>query len=264
MGCRQGEFMKNILVLLAMCFCALAMGADKKVITLTSENSISFNQAFTSSYIAKKQVELLELLNTSNESDFYVVLYSPGGSISAGSLFIDTIKATGKNVHTITIFSASMAYQTVQALGTRYILPSGTLMSHRGYVSGLSGQVPGELNARVNMIESTINQMEYVSAARVKIPINQYRSDIQNELWLVGEDAVKRGHADEVALAKCDKSLSGTYIDTVMTMFGPVSVEFANCPLITGFLSVKFGSNEAVDHLNKYFENILNQVDFRL
>lgn len=252
--------MKNIMIALAMVLTSVAYGKETKVITLTSQNSVTFNQAFRSSYVAKKQLEILELLNNSSEKDIYLVMYTPGGSISAGQLFIDTIRATGRNVHTLTIFSASMGYQTVQALGKRYILPSGTLMSHRGYVSGLSGQLPGELNTRINMLTATVNNMEKVSAARVGIPLTQYKKEILNELWLVGEDAVKKGHADEVALAKCDASLSGTRLETVRTIFGPVTVEFANCPLITGFISVKFGSRRAVNRLREYYNSISTQI----
>lgn len=256
----KGEYMKKLLVALALVLSTVAVAKEPKVITLTSENSITFNQAFTSSYVAKKQVELLSLLSTSSAEDFYIVLYTPGGSISAGQLLIDTIKATGRNVHTITIFSASMGYQTVQGLGKRYILPSGTLMSHRGYVSGLSGQIPGELNTRVEMLQSMIDKMETVSAKRVGLKIDDYKKQIQNELWLIGSDAVKAGHADEVVLAKCDQSLSGTYVDSFRTIFGPVQVEFARCPVITGYLSVKFGARRAVEQLDNYFSNIMGQV----
>lgn len=238
----------------------LGFSKEMKTIELSKDNSISFNQEFTSSYVAKKQVELIELARKSQEEDLFIVLYSPGGSISAGQLFIDTAKALNKNIHTITVFSASMSYQTVQALGKRYILPSGTLMSHRGYASGLSGQVPGELNARVDMLLSMVTQMEKVSAERVGITLKEYKKEIRDELWLIGEDAVKQGHADEVVLAKCDKSLSGIRTETFQTLFGPVQVDFSNCPIVAGPVDVRFGNSEAINYVQRYYNNITNFV----
>lgn len=235
--------------------------AFSKTITLTSQNTVSFNQPFDDMSVAKKSVELMELVENSKEKDFYIIMNSPGGSVSDGQNFIDFVKGLGKNVHTITIFSASMAYQTVQALGTRYILPSGVLMSHRGHVSGLSGQVPGELNTRIKMLETLLGRMDSVSAARVGMPLDSYKSLIRDEYWVTGEDAVKAKHADEVVLAKCDKSLSGTYTETVYTLFGPVNVELSNCPLVTGILNISFASKEAYSEAIKRFSTSRKNIE---
>ena len=230
--------------------------ANLNTIELTDKNTISFNEAFDAMSVAEKQVELFELAATSPENDIYLVMYSPGGSVSAGSLFIDTAKALGKNIHTITIFSASMGYHTVQGLGKRYILPSGVLMSHRAYASGLQGQFPGELNKRVNLLMKSTEELDKIAAARVGLKLDEYKSAIHDELWLTGQDAVNKGHADEVIQAKCDESLSGTYFKKFYTFFGPVDVEYSKCPLIVGPVSIK-GSNSAVMEVKK---NILDDV----
>jgi ATP-dependent Clp protease protease subunit len=119
-------------------------------IILTENNHINFNEKVTDEFVAKKQLELFTKNNLLYRHEpLYVVLDTPGGSVTAGLAFIDNIKSLGRPVHTITIFAASMGYQIVQELGIRYITPSGTLMSHRGAISGISGQVPGELKLSI-------------------------------------------------------------------------------------------------------------------
>ena len=242
----------------------LLFSAEHRVIELNKNNTVTFNEDFNAMSVAQKQAELMKLAETSSEKDLYIVMYTPGGSISAGQLFINTVKALNKKVHTISIFSASMGYQTVQALGKRYILPSGILMSHRAYVSGLQGQFPGELNKRIEMLMNSTESMERVSAARVGLSLDDYKKAIHDELWVIGQDAVNKGHADEVVLAKCDKSLSGSYIKTFYTFFGPVDVEFSNCPLITGPLRIVTGqSQESVNSVMDYYNNIFSKVEFK-
>ena len=235
--------MKKLLCLLLL-LPTLAF-ANLKNIKLTSKNTINFNETFTGMSVAEKQTELFNLAANSSEDDLYIVMYTPGGSVSAGSLFIDTANALGKRIHTITIFSASMGYNTVQGLGRRYILPSGILMSHRAFVSGLAGQFPGELNTRLDMLMASTRKLDLVAAKRVGITMEEYSKAIHDELWLTGSDAVKQGHADEVINASCDESLSGSYNKVFRTIFGPVHVEFSNCPLIVGPIAIN-GSNEAV------------------
>jgi ATP-dependent Clp protease protease subunit len=203
-------------------------------IVLNSKNSISFNQGVTDAYVAKKSLEFFtkDLLLPASQP-IYLILNTPGGSVMAGNQFIDFIKSSNRPVHTVVIFAASMGYQITQELGKRYILPSGTLMSHRGSISGISGQIPGELNARLKMIQDILEGMNIRAAKRVSMSLKAYQDAIVNELWTSGQHAVDTKHADDVAIASCDKSLAGTFLEDVATPFGNVSVEFSNCPLIT-------------------------------
>jgi len=247
--------MKSILLVLMLLISTATFAQISKTINLTKKNHINFNQGFTGDFVALKQLELLMLAAESDEQDLYVVLYTPGGSVSAGNLFIDTAMALNKNIHTITIFAASMGYNTVQQLGNRYIIPSGILMSHRASLSGLSGQFPGELNARMDMYMSMTGELSSNAAKRVGLTQPEYEKLIHDEFWTIGQAAVESGHADQVIYATCDPELLTTSISTQMTFFGPVSVEKSNCPLIVSPLNVQ-GSNEAVEFYKA--NNILN------
>lgn len=230
---------------LMLCLLTTYSMASTRDIVLTENNSITFNQAFTASYVSKKQLELLvkdSVLPAGKP--IYIVLDTPGGSVSAGLSLIDTIKSLNRNVHTITLFAASMGYQLVQEAGIRYITPSGQLMSHRGAVSGLSGQVPGELNSRLNMIQDTLQGMNERAAKRVGISVEQYQSLIINEYWVSGSSAVSAKHADFVSNVTCEKKLiKETYKEEFLTPFGSINVVFSKCPLLTLPISASFGNN---------------------
>ena len=232
----------------------LSFSAFSKTITLNSKNSINFNQAFTPEFVSKKQLDAISLCYATPNSDIYIVLYTPGGSVSAGQLFFDTLNALPCNFHTITIFSASMGYITVQSLSKRYILPSGTLMSHRASIRGLSGEIGGELDQIYNLLKTNIKQINKTVAKRVGLTVEKYEDLISDELWLTGASAVSSKHADELALVKCDESLLGTNTQRINTFFGAFNVEFSDCPIITAPLGVS-GSGD-VKQLFDYYQNI--------
>jgi len=216
-----------------------------KVINLTSSNSINFNDQFSPQFVAKKQLEAINKCYSNVGSTIYISLYTPGGSITAGQLFFDTLNALPCKFDTITIFSASMGYQTVQNLGKRYILPSGTLMSHRASLGGLSGELGGELDSIIAHYKKTVKEMETVASKRAGITLEQYQKDISDELWMTGAAAVKKRHADAVALIKCDKSLMGVTTRIVNTFFGSLRVGFSNCPIIVAPVSIR-AANEGI------------------
>lgn len=251
-----GEFMLKILPLLLL-LSNVAIAGKAKII-LTEENSVSFNSQVTPDYTAKKTLEILT--KSAKSSTIYLVLNTPGGSVSAGLAFVDAIKSLNIKVHTITLFAASMGYQFVQELGTRYITPSGILMSHRGAVSGMSGQIPGELNSRVGLLQQILDGMSSRAAKRLGISKNDYDTSIINELWSYGEHAVKTNQADEVADVQCDKKLlNGVESGTLMSFFGSVNVTFSKCPLITVPVDVKFSKEVKPENYSKVLEFLNNQ-----
>lgn len=225
-------------IILAILLLPTLLFAGTKVINLGESNHINFNQPFSGMFVAKKQVEAIQKCAENPNSDIYVVFYTPGGSITAGNYFNDTLKALPCKFHSITIFSASMGYQTVQALGNRYIVPSGTLMSHRASINGLSGEIGGELDSILKNIYEEVEELENRAAKRVGITLEEYKKQISDELWLTASSAVKNKHADAEVLVTCDSTLQGTFVQEVQTFFGSFDVEFSNCPIVTAPLGV--------------------------
>ncbi len=251
--------MKKLLLILLL----LPTLAFSKTIELNENNTINFNQDFNSMFVAKKQIEAITLCSKNVGKDIYVALYSPGGSISAGQLFFDTLNALPCKFHTITVFSASMGYQTVQNLGKRFIIPSGILMSHRAQISGLSGELGGDLDQIMKLLKDNVKELEIVAANRAGITLEDYRKAISDELWMTAREAVKLNHADEVVLVKCNETLMGTSSQVVNTFFGSFEVEYSNCPIIVAPVSVK-GSREVSVKVLDYLTNITDRISFTL
>lgn len=241
----------------------LAFGENQSSfsILLTEENSVSFNQPVKDLYVAKKQAEIInKSAKLSATQPLYLVLDTPGGSVIDGLLFIDTIKSLNRPIHTITIFAASMGYQIAQELGTRYILPSGTLMSHRGAISGLSGQVPGELNSRLTHLEEMLSRMNVAAAKRTGVSLKAYQDSIINELWASGHEAVKTKQADAVVYVKCDKKLMAkTFEEEVSTFLGSINVYYSACPLISSPVGFGIGRSFSPVQVQQIKQQIRNE-----
>ena len=253
--------MKKLLIAVLSLTCLSAFAYPK--IELTEDNSIAFNQAFTSRYVSLKQSEAANKCLSGKVDDIYIVMYSPGGSVNAGGRFIDFLHALPCDFHTINLFSASMSYITAQSLGDRLITPSGVLMSHRASIRGIGGEIGGELDAILKMIKDNIQEIDTRVAKRVGVSVEAYQKLISDELWLTADKAVKTNHADKIVYAVCSKELSGTYEQVVNTFFGSYLVEFSNCPLITGPLSVT-SSRGDVNRLLDYYNNIEDYVTTEL
>jgi len=225
----------------------LSLSVSAKEIKLTSDNTAVLRQSFNSASITELKKELLEL-NAKLKSGYpiYLVLYTPGGSIQKGLELFEFIKGLNRPVHTITIFAASMGFQTVQSLGERYILNYGVLMSHkaRGGFSGEFGGGVSQLDARYGLWLRRVDMLDKVTVSRTngKQTLKSYRASYDNELWLNGPEAVEKGYADEVVSVSCDTSLLGEEKQKEVTFnffFFKIRAKFSGCPIVTSPLSVR-------------------------
>lgn len=250
--------LKNLLVAVAMVLATLTYAAEKPTaITLDKDNTVVFNDTYTTSFVSKKQIEIFTKVAKLKEGEpLYLVLDTPGGSVIAGNIFIDSLKALPNPIHTITIFAASMGYNTAQALGNRYIIPHGILMSHRATLGGLSGEIGGELEVRYNFYKNITSTLDKIAAERVGMSEEEYNNLVADEFWISGSDAVESNHADEVVDVRCSPSLMGTEVRTVRTLFGSVEVEFSTCPLIRGPLKVN-GASRAANKINERYDYMM-------
>jgi hypothetical protein len=79
-----------------------------------------------------------------------------------------------------------------------------------------------------------------------------YDAAIINELWLFGDNAVKAGHADEVANVTCSKKLfKQTHSESIASIFGNATVTYSKCPLISAPLSIRFERNVKPENMSK-------------
>lgn len=202
-------------------------------IELTPRNSLVLRGEITDDNIANVQYKLYRLsIARKTNTPIYLVLDSPGGSLDAGNVFIAYAK-TVPNLHTITLFAASMAAAIVEAVpGQRYMTESGILMFHRAS-GGIGGQVEmGEMESRLLFLKATVLLMERSNAARIGIDLADYKARVKDEWWMVGADAVLSNASDSLVEIECSKDL----IDQVLTitsrgLFSTTELSYSNCPL---------------------------------
>lgn len=229
--------MKYFLIALLMSSTAYA-----KDITLTSDNHIVLDDVVDSVSTANV-VQQAYALDSKLKSDdpIFLVLDTPGGSIDAGLNMIQSLNSLNRPVHTITIFAASMGFQTAQGLGTRYILPGGILMSHKAR-GEFQGEFPGQLDSRYGFWLKRLARIDeqVVKRSNGKLTAKSYRDLYENEWWGEGADAVALGLADEVIAVKCDHSLSSGTKNAAFNFMGfTIMLAKSRCPTNNGILGIQ-------------------------
>lgn len=227
-----------------------------EVIELNSSNTVVLADTFTDASVNKLMLEIQELMTKNSPKLIYLVLNTPGGSVDAGLKLISFIKGLPTKVKTLTIFSASMGFHTVQGLDERLILDSGTLMSHRARF-GIDGEAPGEMFSRIKYIMTMLTSLDEIASKRMGMKLNDYQAMIADEYWVYGQGAVTDKAADRTVLAKCNKDLNGTKLIPIQTFFGEFMVEVAKCPLITGFISVQ-AKGETKQEASEYVKQMFS------
>lgn len=233
--------MKKPALILALSLFAMTAQAKPTEVVLTKSNVVVFNDVFDGPAVARCLQKARELDSALPSGEpIYLVLDTPGGSIEAGINMIDVLAQFNRPVHTITLFAASMGFQTMQGLGDRLILERGTAMSHKargGFQGEFGGSGTSQLDARYTHYLKRVNALDEQAVKRTKgkHTIKSYHSLIENEYWGDGEDVVKNGFADKVVTVKCDKTLNGVRNETIKGNFMGMSytVDFVwdACPM---------------------------------
>lgn len=203
-------------------------------IVLNTSNTVVMRGPIGGGSVTSVQLELVKqvIKRGLKQYPIYLVLDSPGGSIEAGFMFVNFAKHI-PNLHTISIFSASMASAIVQELpGERLVTDNGTLMFHKAY-AGIEGTVEtGSLETQLWYIKKRVLKLETGNANRMLMSLADYKGLIANELWLDAEDSVRYRAADRIVDVVCSADLiKKTTTVSVMSFFGQATYSFSACPL---------------------------------
>jgi len=239
----------SILVLLLITACSAQMDINSyptKTLTLTPDNSVMLKVDFNDGSI-DQLISDLKKLDSDLPSDYPIYLYlsTPGGYISSGIDLYTFVHGMNRPVHTITSFAASMGFQTVQQLGTRYIMEYGTLMSHKAKGGGFAGEFgdgKSQMDARYNLALRMILKLDEQTVSRTsgKQTLESYRAAYENEMWVTGNEAVALGYADETVNVRCSDELEkATTKIEVETMFSKAVVTLSRCPLNNKILGIE-------------------------
>ena len=196
---------------------------DPNDIVLTSKNFINLRAVINKESVDAALKGLAHLNKVNPAGPNYIVIESPGGYVTEGNRFIKEAKKY-KNLHTITIFAASMASAIVEALpGKRFIIPNGVMMFHRGgYVKMVTELLP----------------LEIANSSRIGISLDKYRMNVLREWWLKGEENLRQNVSDKIVNISCDSSLDKA-VDTFLiaqqfmgVSLPPYKAELSKCPLV--------------------------------
>jgi ATP-dependent Clp protease protease subunit len=239
---------------------AKAAAPEISAITLSADNLLILNTEVNGDSVSKVISQARKLCAASKKSGLKgklglggepkrlkLFMNSPGGSIQSGLELNEALDGLGCKVDTVTLFSASMAWQIVQALGERYILKNGVMMSHRAsgeFAGSFGGKSPSQIESRYALWMSRLTEMDAqtVSRTKGKQTLDSYQTAYSQEMWLTGRQSVDKGYSDEVVRAQCDETLTG--VDTAsIELFGfKISYDLDKCPLNTAPMNIRIAT----------------------
>lgn len=224
-----------IAVAIGVLFTTDLSGTNPDILILSESTTVSLNVPITQDSVKNLQVELMDKSQKlSAKQHIVLTLNSPGGSIDAGFKLIETAQGLRQEVDTLSLFSASMSFITSQYLGKRYATPTSTLMSHRAYLGGVEGQIPGSFMTRTNFILDSLVKVDLAVSKRASLSLDAYQKAIANELWMDGNKALELRYADKVVNVRCDKTLQGAgAVQKFQVMMFTVNITYHKCPLVT-------------------------------
>lgn len=185
-------------------------GMKLKVITLTDENTVEFEDEVT--YESSKAL-IAKLKQVKNTDRIYLLITSPGGSVLSGAMVVETVQGSKIPVDTVCVgMCASMGAQ-IHAVGVRrYMTNKSVLMYHPA-----SGGVQGDFNnmgSRLAFYKRYVTKMDMYIAERAGIPYEEFKSRVRDELWIDAQDATFDGFNDNVVYLDDKRSPKLSIFDT--------------------------------------------------
>lgn len=227
------------LSLIALALAATVATTQAETLHLTKDNFVAFRGPVTGS-AASKFVN--ELMSKRNQSELFVYLATPGGSVTAGLEIAQTLQALsdmGVNVTCIADVALSMGFVITQFCpGQRVVMPQSIMMQHQ-IAFGLEGSMHN-VRSYLNSIVEWDTDLDQMQADRIGMTLEQFQDRVHDDWWLFGKRAVSSGVADKMANVYCDFT-PGVEKQTIDTFFGPVHLTFSTCPVARDPLSISFG-----------------------
>lgn len=224
--------MMTLMIAMTLTLTALAKAKETKTIKLREENTFTFGVQVDSGSVDFAINEIYKMdQNLPKGEPIYIALRTPGGSVFDGLRLIEFLRSLDRPFHTITFFAASMGYQIVQALNTRYVVASGVLMAHPASVTCRGNKY--EIRQCLKRLEEVDNILLNETAERLNLPVKDYEKKIKNEWWIMGPTLEISGAIDEVIKVKCSKKLfKKVYTIVTKSFFGESEALVPACPLL--------------------------------
>lgn len=147
--------------------------------------------------------QLLYLEGEDPNSDIWLYINSPGGSITAGMAIYDTMQFVSCDVATVCMGLAASMGQFLLTAGTkgkRYTLPNARIMMHQP-LAGLRGQAT-DIAIQAEQLAHIKRKMAELTSLHSGKPIEQIQADSERDRWFTAEEAQQYGLVDKVIVRR--------------------------------------------------------------
>jgi ATP-dependent Clp protease protease subunit len=147
--------------------------------------------------------QLLYLEAEDPNSDVWLYINSPGGSVTAGMAIYDTMQFISCDVATVCLGMAASMGQfllTAGAAGKRYTLPNARVMMHQP-LAGLRGQAT-DIAIQAEQLRYTKQRMAQLISEHSGQAIEKIQADSERDRWFTAEEAKEYGLCDHVIVKR--------------------------------------------------------------
>ena len=151
--------------------------------------------------------QLLLLSAEDPESDIWLYINSPGGSVTAGMAIYDTMKWVPNDVCTVAMGLAASMGQFLLSAGTqgkRYATPHARVMMHQP--SGGIGGTASDIKIQAEQMLHIKKQMAELIAEHTGQTVDQIEKDSDRDRWFTAQEAKEYGFVDHVFESSADAS----------------------------------------------------------
>ncbi len=172
-----------------------AKGTSGDVVRVTNR-MIEINDGINLSGMKKAQRSLLAL-SAKGSDPIWIRINSPGGSVSAGLILIDTMKAVDAPIHCIVESQAySMGAIILSYCDKRYGYRHATFMLHEASY-GTVGDDPSN-RSKIEFLTNYLDRLHVEIAKNMGMDPAKYRARIRDAWWLLADEAKKVGLIHDV------------------------------------------------------------------
>jgi ATP-dependent Clp protease protease subunit len=143
--------------------------------------------------------QLLLLSAEDPETDIFLHINSPGGSVDAGMAIYDTMNYISNDVATVAMGLAASMGQFLLCAGTagkRYSLPHARIMMHQP--SGGMGGSASDIKIQAEQSLHIKKVMQQLIAEHTGQPLEQIERDADRDRWFTADAAKEYGFIDHV------------------------------------------------------------------
>jgi ATP-dependent Clp protease protease subunit len=149
--------------------------------------------------------QMLLLNAEDDESDIFLYINSPGGSVDSGMAIYDTMQFIPNDVVTVGMGLAASMGQFLLAAGTkgkRYALPHARIMMHQpsGGIGGSASDIKIQAEQSL-LLKKQLNELQALHTGQ---SLEQIELDSDRDRWFTPTQAVEYGFIDQVILSAGD------------------------------------------------------------